>query len=153
MTTEQEIEKQLNAQTLKWNEKIYDGKPLPADFIKIFKRAIFTIPPASHQYNMNKVKKMISQRADEVTMVEVGMMINVIYSTPPEKIYSSIEEAVDTTLIFDGVREEFNRVSAAFEYSMVGLKTRLMNMSGVVKKGGATIKMPSRIITDSFNRK
>lgn len=133
MTTEKEIDQQLDREVQAWYNKVYDGKPLPERFIEMFKKALMYVAPANHKYNMLAIKKMISQRSDEVTMVEVGMMINLIYSTPFDKLYSTPEEGVETTMLFDEIRREYNEIGAKFEGMMMKKRETLLRLSGVTK--------------------
>lgn len=131
---EKEIARQLAEDEERWNNAIYDGF-LPKLFLDYFKKGLMVLPPAQHKYNMQLVKTMIGKKPDEVTNLEIGLMINIIYHCPFKEIYDSIEQAVDITMEFDKVRDEYNQKVSAIEGALTRKRNRLHELAG---HGGKT---------------
>ena len=130
--TPQEIEAQIEEQVqredvLPYLNKVYDGN-LPEEFIEQFRAAMMYLPPASHGLDMKKVKIMSTRMVNEVTVNELGLMINVIYSIPFASMYQSLEEGIEKTLLFDKIRAEYNRGTEAFERKIAKKKNTLRNL-------------------------
>lgn len=127
---EREIEQQIDDDVQKYNTSIYDGF-LPQSFIDYFKKSLMVIPPGNHQYNMEKVKDMISRRPDEVRIIEVGMMINLIYACPFRELYDSVEQGIEMTMEFDKVREGFNKTTEDIERKLALKRQTLRKIYGL----------------------
>lgn len=129
MTTEKDIDEQIAAEVKVFNDSIYDGH-MPTEFMEMFKKSIMAIPPAQHKYNITFIKSCTEKRYNEVSRSEVGVMINMIYATRPHLIYDSLDMFFKYTLMFDKVRDEYNKTTAAFERKMIKkreLKMALIN--------------------------
>jgi hypothetical protein len=135
MLNEKEIARQIAEDEQRWNDAVYDGF-LPQLFLDYFRKAMMILPPAQHKYNMAFVKTMINRKPDEVTNLEVGMMINIIYHCPFGEIYNSIEEAIDITMEFDKVRFEYNQKTEAINTSLNRKRAKLHEIAGI---GGKTV--------------
>jgi hypothetical protein len=131
MTTRQEIERQIQNDIDNYNNKIYDGF-LPENFIEKFKQALMAVPIGTHQYSLEAIKKIISKRESEVNIVEVGMIINLLFMTPPNKIYDSLDQFINEMTEFNKVSVEYNRQNKEFEKTIIRKKDRLLKLSGIV---------------------
>ena len=131
MTSEAEIDNQIQRQDIEpYLNKIYDGF-VSEDIIAQFRVAMMFIPVTAHNYSMKDVKAISYKRPDEITNRELGMIINMIYAVPFSSMYSSLEEAIEKTMAYDKIREEYNRNSAAFQRKVEAKRKRLLSLSGV----------------------
>lgn len=146
MTTEQDINQQLHRDVEAHNGKIYDGF-LPDNFMASFKEALMDIPPGVHQLSMEYVESVIAKRNDEVSVLDVGTIINLIYMCPFRKIYSTLEEAIKTTKEFDRVRDEYNKKTEEFNKSMARKRKKLLEIAGI--KSAAPFQNGMRVIGEA----
>lgn len=130
MTTEIEIDNQLTKDYAAFYNKIYDGE-LPESLLQNFKKAFMYLVPSTHQYFMSRVKEMAAKTIRDLSVMEVGMIINLIVSTPPEKLYSSFDEAVDSLAILHKLRDDYNKAVEENQRKLKAKKERLMQLSGV----------------------
>lgn len=131
MTTENEINEQINRDVDAYNHKIYDGF-IPTGFMDKFKKALMVTPVGTHQFNMDFIKRLIAKREDEVTVIEVGMIINLLFLTPPHMIFDSLEEYIDTIIEFSKLSDEYNKKNKEFENKIIMKRERLLKLSGVI---------------------
>lgn len=134
MTTQQEIDRQLNAEIKKYHDAIYDGE-VPDGFMEMFKRSLMCVPPAQHGYTLDAIERIINKRVNEIKVAELAIMINMVFSTAWANLYSSVEEGIATTRKFEVLKNEFNKRGAEFEKKMMLKKTKLQQLSGIT---GAT---------------
>jgi len=129
MTTEKDIQDQIKRDIDARQNSIYDGK-LPQSFLDGFKQSLMFIAPANHRYNMQFIKTLVAKRFDEITVMEVGVMINMIYATPWYLMYKDLNEGIETTIMYDTVRDEYNKQTQEFERKISAKKNRLMKLIG-----------------------
>lgn len=139
MTTAADLQKQFVKEVNEFNAKVYDGN-VPKNFMEIFKKAFMALPPSLHKYDMTFAKKLVSKRYNEISFLELGGMINMIYDTPFEKLYDSIEEGIDTTIEFDRLQDEYNKISRDFQAKMKEKYNRLAEICGI--KGSVPFGQP-----------
>lgn len=138
MTSVQSIIDQIEREDRQpYLNSIYQNE-LPEAFVEQFRIAMMYLPPAAHQISMSKINEMSLRRPDEVTVEEVGIMINVIFSIPFVSMYQSLEEGIEKTKVFEKIKVEYNKSTSAFERRMEAKKDRLVKLSGI---GDQTIKM------------
>ncbi len=131
MITPQEIEAKLQREDIQpYLNKVYDDF-LPESLVEQFRIAMMYLPPAAHQFPMKLVEAMAFKSANEVTVADLGHMINTIYSVPFASMYGSLEEGIEKTKVFDKIRDEYNKSTAAFERKVAVKRQRLLNLSGV----------------------
>ncbi len=146
MTTEKDIQEQIRKDIDAHSNSVYDGS-LPDSFREGFKQSLMFIAPANHRYNMGFIKTLVSKKADEVTVMEVGIMINLIFSTPWYLIYKNVEEGIDTTIEYEKVKDEYNAKSTEFERKISLKKRKLMEIAGLGE--GKTVPFNSGIIANA----
>lgn len=131
MTTPQELEDQIRREDIEpYLDKVYDGF-VPDTLVDQFRIAMMYLPVTAHQYNMEDVEVMSLRRHDEVTNREIGLMLNVIFSIPFVSMYSSLEEGIEKTKVFQKLKEEYNKSTAAFQRKCDAKMNRLLKLSGV----------------------
>ena len=132
MTTEKQIDEQIQGDYARFYNKIYDGE-LPEDLIELFKKAFMALSPNTHQYHANKVKEMGAKSVRDLTNLELGMVINLIVSVPPERLYKTFDESVDNILRIEVIRKQYNEIVDKMNQELGKKKERLMGLSGVVR--------------------
>lgn len=132
MLTEKDIKEQLDKEQLAQLDKIYDVN-LPENFLDMFKRAIMTVPVTIHKKTVAELRVMISKRSDELTVSDVGFMINTVYATPFANLYHDIHQALDVTAKFDEIRIRYNKESEKFMDSQERKRRKLMELAGLSK--------------------
>ncbi len=79
--TEKEISLQLDQELLSFYNSRYEEE-VPKDIIKLFKDALFHATPQSHQLHVSKLRSIFAKKESELTVGEVGGMVNVLMATP-----------------------------------------------------------------------
>ncbi len=131
MTTEQQIEKQLNDEFVKFSNGNYSGKvEVPKDIIEMFKKGVMVIPPFAHKINFTKVKTIASKKVDELSYADLNDVIRVVLNTSLELRYGNdFDEAVKQSIKFDKFVLCFNEVINDFQGKLKMKKTNLLNLS------------------------
>lgn len=132
MTTEQEIDRQIAGDYKRFYDAVYDGK-LPDDLVERFKKVLMALAPGTHMARMDVCKGIISKKPYDLTNLEVGVVINLIFTAPFDKIYDTIEEAIDCNMELEKVRNGYNLAVDQMQKVLSGKKERLMDMGGVTK--------------------
>lgn len=132
MLTEKDIKEQLDKEQSDQLNTIYDVT-LPDNFMAMFKRAIMTVPVTVHKKTVSELRSIVSKRSDELTVGDVGFMINTVYATPFANLYNDINQALDVTEKFDEIRVRYNKESEKFMNSLERKKRKLMEIAGLSK--------------------
>lgn len=130
MTNAAEIDSQIQNDYNRFYSSVFDGE-LPHDLLERFKKALMALAPASTKYNSEAVKKIINKRANELSFIDVGLIINGIFAVPFEKIYSDIDEAIDKNIELELIREKYNKSVEDIKEKLTKKKNTLMKLSGV----------------------
>ena len=132
MTSQRDIEIQIAAEKQTFYLSKFDGK-LPSDLIERFEKALMVSAPGQHQYHMDKVKLILSKEESELNYLELGMVINLLFSVPFDKLYSNLDEALEKNIELESVRIVYNTHVKETEDKLIKKKNILMNLSGVTK--------------------
>src|SRR3982751_10927 len=108
MMTIEQIDGQLQEEFNRFYQRL-NQKKLPDNFMEMLKKAVMVQSPNQHTINAKTLREMISKKPDSLTVVEVGIMFNIILSTPIEKMFGSLEEAFDVWEQIDELRKTFNK--------------------------------------------
>jgi hypothetical protein len=131
MTTPQELEDQINREDiLPYLNKVYDGF-VTDSLIEQFRIAMMHLPVTAHKYSMEDVEIMSLRRPGEVTNRELGLILNVVFAVPFVAMYESLEEGIEKTKVFEKIKDEYNKSTAAFQRKCDAKMKRLMSLSGV----------------------
>lgn len=145
MTTVEQLQDQIRKEDIEpFYAKVYD-EDLPDSVIDQFRVAIMMLPPTAHKYSMRDVALLIQRRPDEVTIRELGMIINVIFAVPWQSMYESPEEGIEKTLVFERIKDDYAKRLAAFERKCDAKMQRLMKLGGITHSAPMTNGM--KIIT------
>lgn len=144
MTSPEQIEQQITKEDiLPYLHGVYDGY-VPESLIEQFRIAVMHLPVTAHRYSMEDVEKISLRNPKEVTVRELGMIINVVFSIPFVAMYESLEEGIAKTMIFEKIKDDYNKSTAAFERKVEAKRKRLLGLSGVgnsTKMGGNGMKI------------
>lgn len=131
MLTPEQIEDQLQRQDIQpYLNKIYDAD-LPDSLVDQFRVAMMYLPVTAHKYSMDDVETMSIRRGSEVTVREVGLMLNAIFAVPFANMYESIEEGIEKTRVFEKIRAEYNKETERFQNKINKKRQTLLSLSGV----------------------
>ena len=139
MTTEQEIDRQIAGDYKRFYDSVYDG-PLPDDLVDRFKNVLFYSAPAAHKCKMDLCKSIVSKKPYDLTNLEIGVIINLIFGVPFCSLYKTVEEAIDANIELERIRDAFNSTVNQMQEVLSKKKDRLMSLSGVT--GAAPFKKP-----------
>lgn len=110
--TAQEIDKQLAQEAVAFNNKLYDGRPLPADIIQKVRQGIMIVGCKSGHQAM---KELITREVSDLTWMEAGFVINFVQLIPYERIFDTVEEALDYHILLNEIQKEYNEVTMQLE--------------------------------------
>lgn len=109
------------------------SESLPANFMGMFKRALFSFAPAADKLNALFQKDWIAKEEKDLSFNEVSKMVEIIVNTPRKEVFNSIEEACEVvaqlSILFDKVRLK----TIDYTKQLETLETALTNMKGTVK--------------------
>lgn len=133
MTSTDDINSQIEREFEKFRNKVYDGE-LPYGLIEKFKVGLMMSSAGQHKYNLQKVKEIIAKAENDLTWLEVGMVINFVTEIPWERIYDSLEEAINYNIELSDFMVEYNKVIGRKNNELEKMRTRLLNLSGINNK-------------------
>lgn len=139
MTTAADIERQLQAEHQAFFASQF-AKELPDDLIERFKKALMASAPGHHKYHSDKVKAIIVKKPYDLNYLDVGMIINLLFAVPFEKLYDSLEEAIEKNLELENIRELYNKIVNETEQRLSKKRGILLNLSGVHQTPMKSIK-------------
>src|SRR6187402_2936340 len=126
MTTQRDIDEQIQKEYNSFYQKVYDGEiAVPSDLIVRFRKALMAIAPNLHQIHANRMRALVDKPANELTWVEVGAVINVIQAVAFREVYDDIDEAVEKTQGLEVLRVGYNSTVAALDKKLAAKKKKL----------------------------
>jgi len=131
MTTQEQIQQQLNDEYAIFINKKYDGngKP-PENLIEIFKKAIKAMPPFSHKLNFNKVKIIANSNVKDLDNGMMNDIIKTILNAPLEKLYEGdFNEIVDKQIKVEHFTISYNQHIDEFQKRLSMKKATLESLS------------------------
>lgn len=133
MTTEKEIDQQIDNDKQKFYNAPYNGSILPAGLLELFKKAYFTLPTKAHSLSPSKVRDIMSKPFENLlTNSDVGIIVNVLNVVPANQLYPSLEEALERQQELAFLSRDYNKVVDELTVSLMKKKARLMQLGGVV---------------------
>ena len=142
MTTETEINQQIDLEFKKWNDAVYEGDKLPNDIMEIFKKAIFRLAPASHRIPADVIKKLAKTKVEDLTNMEVALVLNQISAVPLSGLYKDLFEALAKTAKIETIKMSYNLMVKNLNEVMEEKRQRLLKLSGVENN-----KQPNKLFT------
>lgn len=136
--TVEQIEATIQAEYSKYYNSPFlleDGTQLPSDLTDIFKTAIKKISPQLHQVYAKKIREIINKRLEDLTFLEVGMMVNVILGIELERLYPNLEleEMLDKHEYFEKIQISYNKQVDDLNIRLKSRKLSLMEIGGFTK--------------------
>lgn len=130
--TAHEIDQQLAQEALAFNSKPYDGRPLPSDIIQKLRQGLMIIGCKGAGAQAAAMKELIARDVDDLTWMEAGWVINFVQGIPFERIFDTLEDALDYHILLGEIQREYNEVTMQLEkelnqkrqmkYKLAGLK-------------------------------
>ena len=135
MTTEQQIEKQLNDELVKFQNGIYSGKvEVPKNIIELFKKGVMSMPAFSHRINFNKVKVIASKKPSELTYADLNDVVKVVLNTVLAVNYDNFDTAVKENIKIEKFVLCFNENVDDFKEKLKMKKTTLKSLASPVSR-------------------
>lgn len=133
MMTKEDIARQMTKRSEEAYSRPYTGRAaFPDDIIDVYKKAVM-----AHSYSglensdTQKIKQVAGKRHDDLSIIEVGWVINVIFSTPFDKLFASFEEAMDWVDKLNEVREEYKVITTAIQKELIRQQDALLKIAGI----------------------
>ena len=139
MSIQNQVEKQLQEEFEKFNNKPYSGKvSLPVNIIELFHIGIMGMPAFYHKIQFSKVKMLLGKELNSITNGDISDLIKVIVNTPIERFYDNIDEAVEKMIKLEKFILSYNQMVEEFKGQLEMKRTTLMDLSGL--NGGAAVR-------------
>lgn len=136
--TEKDIKESMNASYEQFNNHAYEGF-IPDGLIEKFRVAFMTVPPKAHGLKAAKVAEIAKLREVDLTMIDVGCIVNLLYMCAPATFCVTFEEAVEYVEQLSKVHNEYNYKVEQFQKSMQRKEMHLRRLAGL----DGAIQMPS----------
>jgi hypothetical protein len=129
--TMRDIEDQINGDYSRFFDSIYDGE-LPENLIETFKHLLMKVPPSVHNLSSDGLSKLIEKgNKNEFRVVDVGIIINVIFSASYNEMYSNLEEAFEKHKVYEEIKRQHNKKVDDLEKSLKRKREHLMKLAGI----------------------
>lgn len=136
-------------QTAHYTSKL--DSALPENFMQLFKKSVFKMSPKGHNVPMSILKDWVGKPEDELTIGQIGKMIDFITSVPMETLFETLESAVDYLRPVEILAEKLRASNQVFEDEMEKKENKLkeklhnrqmslVNAPGQVKPQKSTLK-------------
>lgn len=134
MTNEQEINKQIQAEYDVYRTMVYNGPiPIHEDSLKLFRKALMSIPYSDHNMNMVKVREILDKGLSQITWIEIGIINNLIHKAVPEKLFKSEYLYCEFMIANSAFVMEYNRATEEWNRKIEAKKKVLQNTSGIIR--------------------
>lgn len=129
MTTEQEINKKIDAEYKAWNDALFDLEPLPKDFIERFKKAIFKLPAKAHQLSTDTINRIVNKKVKDLTNLDVPIIINAIQLLPMCDLYDTLEDGLTKTKQIESIKIGYNIMVQKLNNEMETKRKNMLTLS------------------------
>lgn len=129
---QQDVEDELKKDYEVFNNRPYNGF-IPDGLMDKFKVALMVNAPGTHQYNPNYLKILITKTEGDLNFIDFGLIVNLLIDTPFEKIFITLEEAIDYLESLLKSKIEYNAQGKEFERKMMAKKKTLEKLYGLDK--------------------
>jgi predicted DNA-binding protein len=109
MMTEQDVKKDINQKKENWLKEHFKGE-IPSWLIKQFGEAVFVAPPNLLQLKVTKIREIMKKSIDQLNNFEIGVMTNLIASTPLYLLHENIEIALENQEVLSEFMNRYNEV-------------------------------------------
>lgn len=133
MLTEEDINLEVQNDFANYYNKPYDGE-LPDSLIELFKIALFKVPPQIHQLHVSKLKYLCNVKPRDLTVIEVGIVMNVIMAASFDVLYKDLEESLDSHGELEIVQMKYNKDVAELENRCVSKRNSMLRLSNIHPK-------------------
>lgn len=132
----EEIKEQIDADYQAFLYQKYTGhiKP-PKNILSIFKRAVFALPPYFHKIDFNKIEGIVKTKYDDLTNDDINEMVKLIFNTPLDKSFDSLEVAIPEMKQLTKFAVSYNTMIEEFQEKLRGKSTMLQSLSSGVLGG------------------
>ena len=135
--TPQQIDEEIAKETIAFNNKVYDGPALPEDILEKFSAGIMR----GGTDRPELIKSIISKEVDELTWMEVGMVINYVKSLPFEINFDSLPEALEYLIALGKITTAYNEVCNKVDEDLMKKRELKYKLAGIGNGISAPIPM------------
>lgn len=128
MNTVQDIEKQIEGEYAKFQQSFFLGT-VPKDLIENFKKAILDMAPNRHQLHTKTIKTIIGKKTNELTYVELGMVVNTILAAPLFTLSEDLTSALIKLEKIETVRNDYNLAVQRKEAELMQKKQTMLKLA------------------------
>lgn len=131
-----EIEEQINSDYQVFLYQKYSGHiSPPKNILDIFKKAVMALPPFFHKIDFNKIEWIIKTKYADLTNDDLNEMIKLIFNTPLDKMFDSIEQAVPEMKQITKFSVSYNTMISEFQQKLQDKSKMLQTLSSGVLGG------------------
>lgn len=127
--TQEQIINEAKKEMMDFNNKIYDGLPLPDDIFEKLEKGLFV---AGFQ-DVELTKRLLGRDFETITWEETGMVINFIKGISPRELFDSLEETLEYRERLDEITRYYNKVSYEVQREINEKRDRKLKLSGHTK--------------------
>lgn len=106
MTTAQQINDEIQKEAIAFNNRIYDGLPLPEDILQKFRVGIMVGGTDKPEL----IKELISKDVSDLTWMQAGMVVNYVRRLPYERIFDTLGEALEYNIHLNEIVAYYNEI-------------------------------------------
>lgn len=137
MTTVEDIDNQIKNDLNRFWQSRYDGN-IPSGFIYRFRSALMFHNAKSLQGSIPVMRALINAKEEDLSFLQVGIIINTIFAVPFNAMYDSPEQAFDALEELHEIELEYNELVEKNATTLQKKKNKLLEISG---HGGKTIRI------------
>jgi hypothetical protein len=131
MMTKEDVDKQIQGDYERFYNETYQGE-LPVNFKELFEKAIIASASSQHQIKPEKLISIAEQPANTLTMVQVGIMVNVMVNIPMVRMVGdNFEDAVNLHTWLFNIKSSYNKLVDEFIKVMAKKTNRLYKLAGL----------------------
>lgn len=130
MTTIQDIDRQIQKDVDNFNNSIFDGN-LPSEVFDAYSKAVSKLSSRQFCKDYKIVKSILSKRIDELTIIEVGFLMNTIGDRPIEEFGLTLHASFELAEKINNLTASYNKITAEFEKKIIKKRSKLLELSGV----------------------
>ena len=132
---QQKVEEQINEERLKFYKSAYVGEvAIPKNILVLFRDALFFgTPPIEHQIHVASIRRILGKKTHDLTVAEIGSIINVVAGTSFSKIYEDLNQALDSHEAIEKFIRHYNDNVAVFNKALDKKQATLMQL---IQPGG-----------------
>ncbi len=120
------IDEQIKDESEAFNNKRYDGPPLPEDIMFLFIKGSMQTAPSDPYW----MREMVKKEAWELTWKEVGIIMNFLKKLPYSFFFEDIHDGIEFHIKLMELTVKYNEVMSELAAELEAKRDRLEKISG-----------------------